>query len=235
MRFHTALRAPHHGSGFGNVEFFPVTEQERLALTGRQLLDFLLNQIKQLCLLGLGVWTALLGRTGHAFQSFQRVRIVVIAVWRQRGEQGDPQRPDLSSAEKVTDRVLQDALEEERQLGGRLGPVLLRKAEHCVLHDIQRGLLVPDGEQGLLECPPFDAGEEVGEFAARGQGGVLVVGARAGRTTRWWVARDVIKPPSPKAGPAGGELPLVWPPCASAEVSWANGESLTKLHRAFTF
>src|SRR5690348_7933761 len=49
-------------------------------------------------------------------------------------------------------------------------PVLLGEAQHGVLHDVERSLLVAHGEHGLLECTPLHAGEEGGQLAARCQG-----------------------------------------------------------------
>jgi hypothetical protein len=53
-------------------------------------------------------------------------------------------RTHLPPAEKITDGVLQDALKEQRQLGGRLVPVALRQPHHRVLNDVERSLLVAD-------------------------------------------------------------------------------------------
>ena len=56
----------------------------------------------------------------------------------------------------VVDGVLQDALEQHRQLAGWLVGVFLGQLEHRVLNDVERRVLVADGEHRLLEGAPFD-------------------------------------------------------------------------------
>src|SRR5262245_15633348 len=116
MRLNAAFRASHDGSGLGHVQFLPVTKKKRLALTGREFPDFLFNQIKELCLLELRVRTTVPVRTRGDFQSFQRVGVLVVTMRCKRGEERCPERAHLPPAEKITDRVLQDALEEKRKL-----------------------------------------------------------------------------------------------------------------------
>ena len=60
----------------------------------------------------------------------------------------------------VVDRVLQDALEHERQLLGRAVGIFLRELEHRVLDDVERGVLVADGVHRLLERAALDLGEK---------------------------------------------------------------------------
>ena len=48
MSFDTPLRTPHRGSGFCDVHFLPVTQQERLPLTRGQPLDFRLDHAEDL-------------------------------------------------------------------------------------------------------------------------------------------------------------------------------------------
>jgi hypothetical protein len=69
----------------------------------------------------------------------------------------------------VVDRVLQDPLEEHRQLGDRPGRVVFRQLEHRVLHDIERGVLVADREHRLLERAALDVGEQGRNFLLRSQ------------------------------------------------------------------
>jgi hypothetical protein len=66
----------------------------------------------------------------------------------------------------IPDRVLQDSLEQGRQLAGRAIAVALGNAQHGVLHDVERRLLVAYGEQRLLEGAPLDALEERRKLAA---------------------------------------------------------------------
>jgi hypothetical protein len=56
-------------------------------------------------------------------------------------------------------------MKEQRQLGRRPAAVLLGEAQHRVLHDVQRSLLVAYGKNGLLECPPLDGFEKRRELA----------------------------------------------------------------------
>lgn len=55
MRLDASLGASHHGGRFGNIQFFPVTQEEGLALTQRQLPDFAFNEGKELRLLEVGL------------------------------------------------------------------------------------------------------------------------------------------------------------------------------------
>jgi hypothetical protein len=70
------------------------------------------------------------------------------------------------AAEPIPDRVLHDAMEEQRKLLRGPIPVLLREPQHRVLHDIERRLLVADGEYGLFERAPLDALEKRRQLAA---------------------------------------------------------------------
>jgi hypothetical protein len=70
----------------------------------------------------------------------------------------------------VPNGVLEDALEQQGQFFGWPMAVLVRKLEHGILNDIQCHILVPDGEQRLLEGPALDAGQKVGKFCAGSQG-----------------------------------------------------------------
>ena len=69
----------------------------------------------------------------------------------------------------VVDRVLQDPLEQERQLGRRLDRVFLGQLQHRILDDIQRRVLVPHREHRLLEGATLDLGEECGDFLCGSQ------------------------------------------------------------------
>jgi hypothetical protein len=70
--------------------------------------------------------------------------------------------------------------------------VLLGQAQHGVLHDVERGFLVADGEDGLLEGAPLGAREERRQFTARCQ----FFSPRAGAPDS---AQDGIKP-APRIG-----------------------------------
>jgi len=169
MGLDAALRATHDGCSLGDVQLFPVTQQKRLPLTRRQPLQLFLNYFNNLRLLE-EVRRALpgLGRV-RALQGFKGVRIVVFPPRREGGKQRDPQRPDLVPAIEVSNRVLQDTLEQHRQLFSRLGPVLFRKLEHRILHDVEGVLRIPDREQRLLVRASLYAREELGQFVSGGQ------------------------------------------------------------------
>jgi hypothetical protein len=51
---------------------------------------------------------------------------------------------------------LQDALEQHRQLGGRLVAVFLGQLDHGVLHDVKCRFFLADRVGGLLESAPLD-------------------------------------------------------------------------------
>ena len=69
----------------------------------------------------------------------------------------------------IVNRVLQDPLEEHRQLAGWLARVVLGQLQHCVLHDVECGVLVADGEHRLLESTPLDVREKARNFLMVGQ------------------------------------------------------------------
>jgi hypothetical protein len=68
------------------------------------------------------------------------------------------------AAVEVADRILEDALKEQRQFRGRPPRIALSQPQHRILNDVQCRLLVADGEQRLLEGAPLYFCEEVREF-----------------------------------------------------------------------
>ncbi len=62
------------------------------------------------------------------------------------------------------DRVLKYPLEEHRQLGQRLFRIFLGQLQHCVLHYVERRILVADGEHRLLEGTALDFREKCRNF-----------------------------------------------------------------------
>jgi hypothetical protein len=60
----------------------------------------------------------------------------------------------------VMDRVLQDPMEDQRQLRGRSIRIFLRQLEHRILDDVERRVLVADSVHRLLERAALDLGEE---------------------------------------------------------------------------
>lgn len=74
----------------------------------------------------------------------------------------------------IADRILQDALEQQRQLCCRLIGIAFREPEHRILYQVQRELLFSNRENGLFECPALHFGEEVGELLFGSQSGPLI-------------------------------------------------------------
>ncbi len=169
MGFDAALRAAHDGCSLGNVQLFPVTQQKRLALTRWQPLQLFFNYFNDLRLPKLIFRASPRFGGVSALQSFERVGIFVFPPRREGGKQRDPQRPDLVPAIEVSNRILQDTLEQHRQLFSRLGPVLFRKLEHRILHDVEGVLRIPDREQRLFVRASLDACEKFGELVSGGQ------------------------------------------------------------------
>ncbi len=169
MGFDAALRATHDGCSLGDVQLFPVTQQKRLALTRWQPLQLFFNYFNDLRLPKL-IFRASprLGRVS-ALQSFERVGIFIFPPRREGGKQRHPQRPDFVPAIEVSNRILQDTLEQHRQLFSRLGPVLFRKLEHRILHDVEGVLRIPDREQRLFVRASLNACEKFGKLVSGGQ------------------------------------------------------------------
>src|SRR5438132_4694708 len=170
VRFYAAFRATHGARRLGDVQLVPITHDESFALTRRQACQLLLNDFKHLSLLQararrLGGVVAARGLVG-----VERVLLLVLAAARrERGEQRGPQRAHLLAAVIVADRVLHDAVEEQRQLGRGTIAVLLREPQHRVLHDVECGFVLAHREHRLLECAPLDALQKRRKLATRCQ------------------------------------------------------------------
>ena len=170
VSLYTAFGTPHRGSGFGHVQFFPVTQDKRFALTRGQPHQRLFDHSHNLRLLVLprGIFRGV--RVRFRVQSFERVEILVFFVaTAERREEGRPRIPDLRAAEMVVDRILLDALKQHRQLGRGLPGVLFRQFQHGVLHDVERRMLVPRGEHRLLERTALHFREKSRNFLMGGQ------------------------------------------------------------------
>src|SRR5205085_11541482 len=118
VRFYAALRATHDARRLSDVQFLPVTHQESFALTHRQARELLLNDFKHLCLLELGTgrWRRL---AVARLVGLERILLLVVAAARrERGKQRRPERAHLLASVIVADRVLHDAMKEQRQLVG---------------------------------------------------------------------------------------------------------------------
>ena len=88
---------------------------------------------------------------------------------RERGEQCGPHIAHLLPPVIVPDGVLQDTLEQHRQLFTGFIGVFLCKLEHGILHDVERGLFFMYAEVGLLERTAFDDFQELGQFVTGSQ------------------------------------------------------------------
>src|SRR5688500_6042322 len=72
--------------------------------------------------------------------------------------------------------------------------VLLGEPQHRVLHDVERSLFVAHGEHRLLEGPLFDAHQECGKLASRGQGNPLLLCAMVPKRVAATAARGLTAP-----------------------------------------
>ena len=102
-------------------------------------------------------------RAGVGGKGLERVVLVIVVAGKAR-EDGRPHRAHLAAPVEVADRVLQDALEQHRELVDRVVAVFFRQLEHAVLHDVEGTLFVAHGEHGLLERPALNGLQEVGQF-----------------------------------------------------------------------
>ena len=169
MGFDAALRATHDGCRLGDVQLLPVTQQKRLALTRWQPLQLFFNYFNDLRLPKLIFRASPRLGSVSALQSFERVGIFIFPPRREGGKQRDPQRPDFVPAIEVSNRVLQDTLEQHRQFFSRLGSVFFRKLEHRILDDVECVLRIPDCEQRLFVRASLNACEKFGKLVSGGQ------------------------------------------------------------------
>ncbi|KAI1691121.1 hypothetical protein DdX_22096 [Ditylenchus destructor] len=122
-----------------------LTHQESLALTARQSCDLLLDLLEDLGAAG-GVFGALrLPRVGGRDEVLQQIEISVFVDRIEIAEVGEQGAPGLLAAEPVERAIRQDALEQHRQLGRGLVPVVLGQLHHAVLHDIEGRFFIPHG------------------------------------------------------------------------------------------
>ena len=92
VRFHAALRASHGLGGLRDVQFLPVTQQESLALTRRELGDLFFNYFKNLSPFQPLRRTCLAVGVAGLLQGLQRILVVVLAApRREAGQQRGPQ------------------------------------------------------------------------------------------------------------------------------------------------
>jgi hypothetical protein len=66
--------------------------------------------------------------------------------------------------EVIAYRILQYALEQQRQLFRGPIAILFRQSHHGILHDIQRRMIVAHGVSSLFESAPLDLDQKVGKF-----------------------------------------------------------------------
>lgn len=92
-------------------------------------------------------------------QRFQGFAVFIVLV-AQRRNQTNPEIPHLAAAKVIVDRVLQDALEQRRKFFRRFVGITLDQLQHRVLHDIERRMVVLDGELSLFESASFNASQK---------------------------------------------------------------------------
>src|SRR6266852_2046008 len=112
MGFDAALRATHDGCSLGDVQLFPVTQQKRLALTRWQSLQLFFNHFNDLRLPKLIFRSSTRLGSVSVLQSIERVGIFVFPPRRECGKPRHPPRPALAPAIEVSNRILQDTLEQ---------------------------------------------------------------------------------------------------------------------------
>ena len=117
--------------GLGDVEFLPVTQQKRLALTVRQAGDLGLDRRQDLRP-GDAVLGALCrGGAGGGLQGLQEVEVLVGIAGFEVREVADDGVADLLAPEPVHRGVGQDALEQQRQFRGGAVGVLVGQPDHA--------------------------------------------------------------------------------------------------------
>ena len=98
------------------------------------------------------------------------VMVVILVIVRGEGrKQRGPHRAHLAAAIKVTNRVLEDALEQHGEFFRRPVAVFFGQFQHAVLNDVEGGLFFVNSKHGLLEGATFRCEQKVREFALAGQ------------------------------------------------------------------
>src|SRR5574337_237981 len=170
MRLDAAFGTTHRGGGLGDVEFFPVTQQEGFALTRGQRRHLGLDRLHDLDPRH-RVGRALGAEHGFdRFESFEQVVVAVFACGVEVRQVLQHRIAHPQATEVVHRRVRQDALEQQRQLGRGTVGVAFGQPDHRVLDDVQRGVVVADGVHDPLEGALLDALEEVRQFSFARQG-----------------------------------------------------------------
>ena len=185
VRLHAAFRATHGLRRFTDIELLPITQQEGLPLTLRERLDRFLDDRHDLRLL------EPVRRGGrHAARASSTSKVS-----RGSSSSSSPVRPRDDQSEVQVERTLVRRKwsrmpfwrmrwkRSGNSSAGRAG-VVLRQLEHRVLDDVERRLLVLDGEDALLEGASLHRGEEVGQFFSGGQGAPPAGPGRAPRQAR---------------------------------------------------
>ena len=111
--------------------------------------DLALEDGQHLCLLGAPVRRRVLVAVVGADQGIQRVGSVLVGVvagQTQLGQQNDPSITNLAPPQRVTDHVLQNALEQHRPLVRRTRHVAHAQLRHGVLDGVEGTLLVAQCE-----------------------------------------------------------------------------------------
>ena len=69
----------------------------------------------------------------------------------------------------IPNDILEDTLKQQREFLERPARVFLRQAQHRILNQIQREMLVPNREYRLLERPALDFRQETRKLFFRSQ------------------------------------------------------------------
>jgi len=139
MCLDAAVRDAHGDGCLRDVEAFEGPEHERLALFRRQLAKCPLER-RHRVLIGHDLRGIVAARTGRRDD-----RIVVLAVLAAEEAQDAPTH--LAPPSPVTDPVLQDPVEQRPPLRGRPMGVTRGETQHCVLHDVERLVAVPQRDE----------------------------------------------------------------------------------------
>ncbi|CDW92967.1 hypothetical protein THICB2_30008 [Thiomonas sp. CB2] len=137
-------------------------------MTCGQTRNFSFEMFQDLHALNLGFGALEMLAQCFEFQCFEQVKLALAFLRFKIRQIAEQRAAHLALAMPVENGIGQNALEQQRQLLARFVGVFGRQADHRLLHQIHRGVVVARRERGAQKSALVDAGEEFVEFSFGG-------------------------------------------------------------------